>query len=46
MILEEAKELLLVSKISTEMKPNTLCIVMLQAIIEPLVVTKVESLLL
>ena len=45
-VLEEAKQLLLVGKISTEMKPNTLCIVMLQAIIESLVVTEVEPLLL
>src|SRR5580704_7101203 len=45
-VLEEAKQLLLVGEVSTEMKPNPLCIVMLQAIIEPLVVAEVEPLLL
>ena len=46
MVLEEAKQLLLVGKVSTELKPNTLCIVMLQAIIEALVIAEVEPLLL
>src|SRR5580704_11080988 len=45
-VLEEAEQLLLVGKVSAEMKPNSLCIVMLQAIIEPLVVAEVEPLLL
>src|SRR5580692_1994521 len=45
-VLEEANQLLLVGKVSAEMKPNSLCIVMLQAIVEPLVVTEVEPLLL
>src|SRR5580704_1906662 len=43
-VLEEAKQLLLVDKVSTEVKANTLRIFMLQAIIEPLVVTEVEPL--
>src|SRR5271170_2207144 len=45
-VLEEAKQLLLVVKVGTEMKPNTLCIIMLEAIIEPLVVAEVEPQLL
>ena len=42
MVLEEAKQLLLVGKVSTQMKPNALCVFMLQTIIEALVVTEVE----
>src|SRR6201987_4543121 len=45
-ILKEAKQLLLVGKVRTEMKPNTLCVAMLQTIIESFVVAEVESLLL
>src|SRR5271169_5183966 len=45
-VLEEAKQLLLVGKVGTKMKPNSLCIVMFQAIIEPLVIAEVEPLLL
>src|SRR5271165_1675485 len=46
MVLEEANQPLLVGKVSTEMEPNTLCIVMLQTVIEPLVVAEIEPLLL
>jgi hypothetical protein len=45
-VLDEPKQLVLVGRVCTEMKANALCVVMFQAIIESLVVTKVESLLL
>jgi hypothetical protein len=45
-VLEEAEQPLLVGKVGTEMKSNTLCIVMFHAIIEPFVVAEVEPLLL
>ena len=44
MVLEEAQQFLLVAEISSQMKPNTLRIAMFQTIIEPLVVTEVETL--
>ena len=46
MVLDETKQLLLVSKVRTEMKPDALGVVVLQPIIEPLVVAEVEPLLL
>src|SRR5580700_9458640 len=46
MVLEEAKQFILICRGGTEMKPKILCVVMLQAIINPLVVTEVEPLLL
>ena len=46
MVLDEPKELCLVSEVSTEMQPHTLGIVMLQTVVKALVVTKVEALLL
>ena len=45
MVLDEAKQLLLVGKISREMKPNTLRGAMLQAVVEPLVLTEIKCLL-
>src|SRR4029077_7364530 len=45
-VFNEPKELCLIGEISAEMKPHTLRIVMLQAVIEPLVITEVEPLLL
>ena len=46
MVLDEANELLLVGKVGVEVKPNTLRVVVFEAVIEPLVVAEIESLLL
>ena len=43
MVLEEPKQIVLVCKVSTQMKSNALCIVVFQSIIKPLVVAEVES---
>src|SRR5262249_55920428 len=45
-VLDKPKEFCLVSKVGAEMETYTLRIAMLQAVVEPLVVTKVEPLLL
>ena len=45
-IFDETEQLLLIGKVSTKMKSNILCIFMLQPVVEPLVIAKVESLLL
>jgi len=45
-ILNEAKKLVLIGEIGAQMEPNTLCIVLLQTVIQLLVIAKVESLLL
>src|SRR6516162_11186713 len=46
MIFEEAQKLFLVGQISVEMKASAFCVVMLQAIVEPLVVAEIKVLLL
>ena len=46
MIFEEAQKLFLVGQISAEMKASAFCVVMLQAIVEPLVVAEIKALLL
>src|SRR5262245_25846096 len=45
-VLDEPKEFLLVGEVAGEVKPYTIRITMLQTVVEPLVVTKVEPLLL
>ena len=46
MIFDEANQPFLIAWIGTEMQPNTLGVLMLQAIVEPFVVAEIESLLL
>src|SRR5262249_55090813 len=46
MILQKPDELVLVGKIGVQMRPDALGSIMLQAVVQPLVVTVVESLLL
>src|SRR5262249_36597421 len=45
-VLNETNQPLLVCRIRTEMKPDAFCVVIHQAVIQPLVVTEVEPLLL
>ena len=46
MIFDEANQPFLIAWIGTEMQPNTLGVLMLQAIVEPFVVAEVETFLL
>src|SRR5215469_7595995 len=46
MVLDKTKKLIVVSRVVAEMKPNALRVSMFQPVIQPLVITEIETLLL